>query len=79
MREHVQDGTVNEFALWNVENLGYLAYYVAAKLSSGEIKGNPGETFSVPTLGDFTIGDNGVVVLGPPQVFTADNIDQFNF
>jgi rhamnose transport system substrate-binding protein len=52
---------------------------VAAKLLSGEIKGSPGETFSVPTLGEFTIGDNNVVTLGPCQVFTADNIDQFNF
>ena len=45
----------------------------------GEIKGAPGESFSVPGLGDYTIGDNSVIVLGPPQVFTADNIDQFNF
>jgi rhamnose transport system substrate-binding protein len=79
LRAYVKDGTIKEFALWNVENLGYLAYYVAAKLISGQIKGNPGETFSVPTLGDYTIGDNSIVVLGPPQVFTADNIDQFNF
>jgi rhamnose transport system substrate-binding protein len=79
MRQYLEDGTVKECALWNVENLGYLAYYVAAKLLSGEIKGNPGETFSVPTLGDYTIGDNRVVVLGPPQLFTAGNIDQFNF
>jgi rhamnose transport system substrate-binding protein len=79
MRGYVQDGTVKEFALWNIENLGYLAYYVAAKLASGEIKGAPGQTFRVPVLGDYSIGDNGVVVLGPPQVFTADNIDEFNF
>jgi hypothetical protein len=25
------------------------------------------------------IGDKSSIVLGPPQVFTADNIDQFNF
>jgi rhamnose transport system substrate-binding protein len=79
MRPYVRDGTVKEFALWNVQNLGYLAYYVAAKLITGEIKGNPGETFSVPTLGDYTIGNNGEVVMGPPQVFTSDNIDDFNF
>jgi rhamnose transport system substrate-binding protein len=79
LRAYVKDGTIKEFALWNVENLGYLTYYVAAKLISDDIKGNPGETFSVPTLGNYTIGDNGVVVLGPPQVFNADNIDQFNF
>jgi rhamnose transport system substrate-binding protein len=79
LKAYVHDGTIKEFALWNVENLGYLTYYVAAKLVSGEISGAPGQKFSVPNLGDYTIGDNSVVVLGPPQVFTADNIDQFDF
>ena len=46
---------------------------------NGEIQGAPGETFNVPVLGDYTIGDNSIVVLGPPQVFDANNIDQFNF
>ncbi len=79
LRAYVKDGTIKEFALWNVESLGYLTYYVAAKLVSGQIKGTPGESFSVPTLGDYTIGDNSVLVLGPPQVFDGNNIDQFNF
>jgi rhamnose transport system substrate-binding protein len=30
-------------------------------------------------LGKYTIGANGVVLLGPPTVFNAQNIDQFNF
>lgn len=79
LKAYVRDGTIKEFALWNVANLGYLTYYVADKLVTGEIQGTPGETFSVPVLGDYTIGDNSVVVLGPPQVFDATNIDQFNF
>jgi rhamnose transport system substrate-binding protein len=79
LKAYVKDGTIKEFALWNVENLGYLTYYVAAKLVSGEIKGATGETFTVPTLGPYTIGAKSTIVLGPPQVFNADNIDQFNF
>jgi rhamnose transport system substrate-binding protein len=79
LRAYVKDGTIKEFALWNVQSLGYLTYYVAAKLVSGQIQGTPGESFSVPTLGDYTIGDNSVLVLGPPQVFDSNNIDQFNF
>src|SRR5713101_1653063 len=79
LKAYVKDGTIKEFALWNVENLGYLTYYVAAKLVSGQIKGTPGESFSVPTLGSYTIGDNSVLVLGPPQVFDSNNIDDFNF
>ena len=79
LKAYVKDGTIKEFALWNVQNLGYLTYYVAGKLVNGEIQGAPGETFNVPVLGDYTIGDNSIVVLGPPQVFDANNIDQFNF
>ncbi len=79
LKAYVKDGTIKEFALWNVSNLGYLTYYVAAKLVAGEITGAPGQTFSVPNLGDYTIGDKSTIVLGPPQVFKADNIDQFDF
>ena len=82
MKAFVADGTSPKFGLWSVPDLGYLTYYVAAKLISGEISGAPGESFSVPGLnGDqpYTIGEKSVVILGPPFEFNADNIDQFNF
>ena len=79
MREFVKDGTVKEFALWSPADLGYLAAYAAAQLASGNIEGKEGETFSAGKLGSRTIGKDGVVILGPPTVFNADNIDQFNF
>src|SRR5437016_1446735 len=79
LKAYVKDGTIKEFALWNVDNLGYLTYYVAAKLVSGEITGASGQSFSVPTLGDYVIGAKSTIVLGPPQVCNADTIDQFNF
>ena len=61
-------------------DLGYLAYAVAADLVNGTITGAPGETFSVGTLNGgqpYTIGADSSVVLGPPFVFNADNIDQY--
>jgi rhamnose transport system substrate-binding protein len=79
MRKYVQDGTVQQFALWNPQQLGYLAYYVAVALIQGKITGKEGETFSAGTLGTKTIGANGVVLLGPPTVFDQSNISQFNF
>ena len=79
MREFVKDGTVKEFALWSPADLGYLAAYAAAQLVSGNIQGKEGETFSAGKLGSRTIGKDGVVILGPPTVFNAENIDQFNF
>ncbi len=80
MQDYVKGGEAPEFALWNVTDLGYLAYAVAADLVNGTIKGTEGETFTVAGLnGDqpYTIGKDSVVVLGPPFVFNKTNIDQF--
>ena len=79
MRQFVKDGTVKEFALWNPSDVGYLAAYAAAQLSSGNIEGKEGETFSAGKLGSRTIGKDGVVILGPLTVFDSSNIDQFDF
>ncbi|SDG60590.1 rhamnose transport system substrate-binding protein [Lentzea fradiae] len=79
MRKFVQDGTVKSFALWDPSKLGYLATYTAAALASGQITGAEGEKYQAGDLGEYTIGAKGEVVLGPPTVFTKDNIDQFDF
>ena len=79
MRKYVQDGTVQQFALWDPGKLGCLAYYAAVALIQGKITGKQGETFTAGTLGSYTIGANGVVLLGPPTVFDKNNIGQFNF
>jgi rhamnose transport system substrate-binding protein len=79
MREFVKNGTVDSFALWDPGKLGELAYYAAAALVSGEIKGEPGEKFKAGELGEYTVGENGEVVLGPPTVFDKKNIDDFDF
>ncbi len=79
LRQYVKDGTIKGFELWNPANMGYLAYYVAALLVEGKIKGTVGETFTAGKLGSYTIGANNVVLLGPPTVFNSANIDQFNF
>ncbi|RKR85920.1 monosaccharide ABC transporter substrate-binding protein (CUT2 family) [Micromonospora pisi] len=79
MREFVTDGTVRSFALWNPADLGYLAAYAGAALASGMISGKEGETFTAGKLGEYTIQADGVIVLGPPTVFDAANIGQFDF
>jgi rhamnose transport system substrate-binding protein len=79
MRAYVKDGTVDEFALWNPEDLGYLAAFAAKALIDGDITGKKGDTFEAGKLGKFTVGDKGTVLLGDPFVFDKDNIDKFNF
>ena len=80
MEAYVKGGQAPEFALWNVTDLGYLAYAVAADLVNGKITGTVGETFTVTGLNNdqpYTIGPDSVVVLGPPFVFNKANIDQY--
>ena len=79
MREYVKSGAAPAFALWNPADLGYLAIYTLNAIASGEIEGVPGDTYSAGKLGDYTIADDGTVLLGPPTVFNADNIDDFDF
>jgi rhamnose transport system substrate-binding protein len=79
MRKFIKDGTVESFELWDPAKLGYLAAYAAAALASGQVTGKEGETFKAGELGNKTIGKNGEILLGPPQVFDSSNIDQFNF
>jgi rhamnose transport system substrate-binding protein len=79
MREFVHNGTVQKFALWNPEELGYLAAYAAGALASGTISGKQGDKFTAGKLGEFTVGANGEVLLGDPYTFDSSNIDKFNF
>ncbi|MEV0949827.1 rhamnose ABC transporter substrate-binding protein [Promicromonospora sp. NPDC050249] len=79
MREYVEDGTVEAFALWNPTDLGYLATQAAAALAAGDITGEEGETFTAGRLGEFTVGANGEVLLGEPYVYDESNIEDFDF
>jgi rhamnose transport system substrate-binding protein len=69
-------GKVNKYILWSPRALGYLSYYAAAALQDGKITGKPGESFDAGKLGKKTIGANGEILLGPPLVFTKDNVNE---
>ncbi len=79
MKKYVSDGTVVSFERWNPADLGYLAAYAAVELASGKITGAAGQTFTAGKLGSFTVGADSTVLLGPPYVFDAANINNFNF
>jgi len=79
MREYVENGTVEAFALWNPGDLGYLAAYAAKALVDGDIEGAAGDTFEAGRLGEYTVEEGGSVLLGDPFVFNAENIADFDF
>ncbi len=75
MREYVKDGTVEKFVLWNPVDLGYLTVHVAKRISQGTLEYG---TVDMGRLTDIKVRE-GEVVLGPPIVFDAENIDEFDF
>jgi len=79
MKAFVASGACPEFALWNSPNLGYLTIYALDAIASGKIKGNPGDTFTAGKLGSYTIGSDGSIVMGPPQIFDKTNVNNFNY
>jgi len=83
MKKYVHDGTLKAFALWNPEDLGYLAGYAVSAFADGKIKGKVGETFKAGKLGTYKIilgpDKRPQVILGPPYVFTVKNVDKFKF
>ncbi|MDX2376470.1 rhamnose ABC transporter substrate-binding protein [Microbacterium sp. LRZ72] len=79
MRSFVEDGTVTEFALWDPAQLGYVAAFAGMALADGSITGAEGDTFDAGDLGEKEVGPDGVVIVGPPTVFNADNIDDYDF
>jgi rhamnose transport system substrate-binding protein len=79
MREYVKSGASPAFALWNPGDLGYLAVYTLDAIATGKITGKPGDKYTAGKLGEYTIQEDGTVLLGLPTIFNADNIDDFDF
>jgi rhamnose transport system substrate-binding protein len=77
MKPYVESGTVKEFVLWNPVDLGYLAVYVA----NAQVEGNlpKSGTFKAGRLGEVKMLAEDEVLLGPPIVFSKENIDQYDF
>lgn len=79
LRDYVKAGVIEQFGLWNPEDLGYLASYAAKALVDGDITGAEGDKFEAGKLGSYEVGKDGEVVLGPLKVFDASNVDDFSF
>ncbi len=77
MRPFVKEGCVKSVVLWNPIDLGYAAVYAARALADGELK--PGDTkLKAGRLGELEI-KGSEILLGPPFIYNAENIDNFDF
>jgi ABC-type sugar transport system substrate-binding protein len=78
MKPYVNDGCVKSVVLWNPVDLGYAATYVMRAIVDGTFK--PGDTtVSAGKLGDLQVVNGSEVLLGPPFIYTAENINDFDF
>ncbi len=77
-RSYLKSGAFGFTVLWDPEKLGYLTVWAGKQL----VDGKPFEAENmVPSFDQPVSYDakKGILLLGPPAVFTADNVDRFNF
>ncbi|ROT96320.1 rhamnose ABC transporter substrate-binding protein [Histidinibacterium lentulum] len=81
MVSYTMNGCAPEFALWDFRDLGYLTYYTAYGLATGQLTGEIGESFTAGRMGDYTIeedpGREGAkrVLMGPFTVYNSENVE----
>ena len=74
--EYLKDGSLDYAVLWDPAALGKMAVYVAhLALNGEEIEG-----YEVPGVGPIHIEEDGkTIIMADPSVWTADNVDEFDF
>jgi rhamnose transport system substrate-binding protein len=78
MKPFVNDGCVQSVVLWNPIDLGYASVYITRAVVDGEF--TPDDTSVMAgRLGELQVVNGSEVLLGAPFIFTADNINDFDF
>jgi len=78
MKPYVNAECVKSVVLWNPVDLGYAAVYVMRAVVDGTFK--PGDTsVEAGRLGTLQVVNGSEVLLGPPFIYTIENINDFDF
>lgn len=74
---YLKDGSLDFGILWDPGMLGKLTVYVAHY----ELNGTPiTNGMEIPGVGAITVWEDGkTIIMGDPSVWTAENVDQFDF
>lgn len=75
---YVKKGVVQNFALWNPVDLGYSSVYVMKSLIDKRVTGKQSEKVNAGRMGEITVGEGGLMIMGEPFVFNGDNIDKWS-
>lgn len=78
MRPFIENGCAPKVVLWNPIDLGYATAYVIRAVVDGELV--PGDTeVEAGRLGTLPVVNGSEILLGPPTIFTSDNVEEFDF
>ena len=77
MAGHVKSGAVKSFAIWNPVDLGYSSIYAAHQITSGKVKGVPGDKISLGRVGTVTLDAQGEAAMAEPFTYDASNVEKF--
>lgn len=78
VRDYLKDGSIKDCSLWDPTDLGYAAVYGIDYQLKGELPFGESTTISVGELGDLSF-ENDTITLGDPAIFTAENVDEYEF
>jgi len=78
IRPYIKSGTVSAAVLWDPVDLGYGAIYISKAQLDGKLDPKTGFV-DAGRLGKMKFIADDVVLLGPPTVFTKENIDKYDF
>jgi rhamnose transport system substrate-binding protein len=78
LQPYVNDGCVQSVVLWNPLELGYASVYALRAAVDGVL--TPGsQSVTLGRLGEREIVNGSEIVLGPPLILNARNINNFDF
>lgn len=74
---YLKDGSLDFGILWDPGMLGRLTVYVAHyEINGTEIT----DGMEIPGVGNITLLEDGkTIIMGPPSIWTAENVDQYPF
>lgn len=78
VKPYIESGVMPTSILWNAEELGYLMVWAGQQLVLGNDFKAENTVPGIDRVIEY-IADEGILLLGPPLVITADNVDDFEF
>jgi rhamnose transport system substrate-binding protein len=78
MKPYVEKDCVKSVVLWNPVDLGYAAVYAMRAAADGKLTPESKE-LEAGRLGKLQVVNGSEILLGPPFIYSKDNINDFDF